>query len=40
MIFGYTKVSKPEQNLDRQIDQLNDMGCDKIFQDKNKRNDD
>ncbi|MDO9491259.1 recombinase family protein [Acetobacterium sp.] len=34
MIFGYTRVSKTEQNLDRQIDQLKDIGCEKIFQDK------
>lgn len=34
MIFGHTRVSKIEQNLDRQIDQLKDTGCEKIFQDK------
>lgn len=34
MIFGYTRVSKTEQNLDRQIDALRAEGCDKIFCDK------
>ena len=34
MIIGYTRVSKTEQNLDRQIDQLKEQGCEKIFQDK------
>ena len=34
MIFGYTRVSKTEQNLDRQIDQLQAEGCEKIFKDK------
>lgn len=34
MIFGYTRVSKTEQNLDRQLDQLQAEGCDKIFKDK------
>ena len=34
MIIGYTRVSKTEQNLDRQIDQLQAEGCDKIFKDK------
>jgi len=34
MIFGYTRVSKTEQNLDRQIDQLMSIGCEKIFKDK------
>ena len=34
MIFGYTRVSKQEQNLDRQIDQLRGIGCEKIFKDK------
>ncbi|SOC31915.1 hypothetical protein BTH160X_60398 [Brochothrix thermosphacta] len=26
MIIGYARVSKDEQNLDRQINQLNDYG--------------
>jgi DNA invertase Pin-like site-specific DNA recombinase len=34
MFIGYTRVSKTEQNLDRQIDQLKEQGCEKIFQDK------
>ena len=34
MILGYTRVSKQEQNLDRQIDQLREIGCEKIFKDK------
>lgn len=34
MIFGYTRVSKSEQNLDRQIDQLKMIGCEKNFSDK------
>ena len=34
MLFGYTRVSKTEQNLDRQLDQLQAEGCDKIFKDK------
>lgn len=34
MKFGYTRVSKTEQNLDRQIDQLTKEGCERIFKDK------
>jgi len=34
MLFGYTRVSKPDQNLDRQIDQLGKEGCERIFQEK------
>ncbi len=29
MIIGYARVSKDEQNLDRQINQLNDYGVEK-----------
>jgi DNA invertase Pin-like site-specific DNA recombinase len=34
MIFGYTRVSKTDQNLDRQIDQLTKEKCERIFKDK------
>ena len=34
MILGYARVSTQEQNLDRQIDQLNQAGCARIFQEK------
>jgi DNA invertase Pin-like site-specific DNA recombinase len=34
MIYGYARVSTKEQNLDRQLKQLNDSGCDKIFEEK------
>lgn len=34
MIFGYARVSTLDQNLDRQIDQLKENGCEKIFQEK------
>lgn len=34
MLFGYTRVSKTEQSLDRQLDQLQAEGCEKIFKDK------
>lgn len=34
MIIGYARVSKEEQNLDRQIDQLHMYGVEKIIQEK------
>lgn len=34
MNFGYARVSTIDQNLDRQIDQLKQQGCEKIFNEK------
>lgn len=34
MIIGYARVSTKEQNLDRQIKDLEDYGCEKIFLEK------
>jgi DNA invertase Pin-like site-specific DNA recombinase len=34
MKFGYARVSKNEQNLDAQIEQLVAAGCEEIFQEK------
>ncbi|MEK5368038.1 recombinase family protein [Bacillus sp. FSL R5-0654] len=34
MIFGYARVSSVDQNLDRQVKELENYGCDKIFQEK------
>lgn len=34
MIFGYARVSTLEQNLDRQIDQLKEVGTEEIIQEK------
>ena len=34
MIKGYARVSTEEQNLDRQIDSLNNAGCERIYQEK------
>lgn len=33
MIFGYARVSSPEQNLDSQIDLLRKGGCEKFYMD-------
>lgn len=34
MIFGYARVSSVDQNVDRQLKELEAFGCDKIFFDK------
>ena len=34
MMIGYARVSKEEQNLNRQIDQLTAYGAEKIIQEK------
>jgi len=34
MLIGYARVSTQDQNLDRQIDQLKEFGCEKIYQEK------
>jgi DNA invertase Pin-like site-specific DNA recombinase len=34
MIFGYARVSTLDQNLERQTDQLQHFGCERIFQEK------
>jgi DNA invertase Pin-like site-specific DNA recombinase len=34
MILGYARVSTRDQNLERQTDQLQQMGCERIFQEK------
>lgn len=34
MIFGYARVSTKEQNLSRQIKELENFGCDRIYQEK------
>ena len=34
MIIGYARVSKDDQNLNRQIDQLMAYGAEKIIQEK------
>ncbi|MED4057170.1 recombinase family protein (plasmid) [Niallia taxi] len=34
MIFGYARVSSIEQNLDRQIKELQDYGCERIYSEK------
>ena len=34
MLLGYARVSTQDQNLERQIDELNNAGCEKIFTEK------
>lgn len=34
LIFGYSRVSSKDQNLARQIKELEEFGCDRIFQEK------
>ena len=34
MKIGYARVSKLDQNLDRQLDQLKKEGCERIYQEK------
>lgn len=34
MKIGYARVSTEEQSLNRQIDMLNEVGCEKIFEEK------
>ncbi len=34
MVLGYARVSVESQNLDRQLDQLKQSGCERIFQEK------
>lgn len=34
MIYGYARVSSPDQDLMGQIDELKQMGCEKIYAEK------
>ncbi len=38
MLIGYGRVSKEDQNLDAQKDELKAAGCDKIYTDKVRAN--
>lgn len=38
MIVGYARVSTVDQNLDRQIENLQSFGVEKIFTEKNQVN--
>ena len=37
MKIGYARVSTEEQNLDRQINILKQVNCDRIYEEKKKR---
>lgn len=39
MIFGYARVSSKNQNLSRQLQELKEYGCDRIYQEKQSRED-
>ena len=34
MLIGYARVSTIDQNLELQLSALNDIGCEKIYQDQ------
>lgn len=34
MVFGYARVSTQDQNLDHQLDELTQSGCERIYQEK------
>lgn len=34
MIFGYARVSSKDQNLSRQIKDLEEFGCERIYEEK------
>lgn len=37
MIFGYARVSSKDQNLGRQLKELEAFGCERIYQEKWKK---